>query len=288
MSGMRGEIPSDRMEAIHLGLPYAMTLRDVLPYLVDPLCGGQWPMDKMRARVRLSDGWHMLNQARGALVESEACKLFYEEVEPDPDEARYHCRFYLDDAALRLYSSCEHLLWCVVAYWNLPSNVSKRKEGWSLWVVVKRIALHLTVGLVNVARGRTVGGRSSLLVRVICEAERSRYPKVRGDVARILRRLRSNAAWRECTKYRHDWVHSRLPPIAGLQPAVSFGSFDENDIPPEIRTAMTALGYPAKIKGRKMALGVGPDIEVLRGIVRGAYDELFQAYEKFAQLLAKD
>jgi hypothetical protein len=35
--GMRGAIPSDRMEQIHSGLPYSMTLEEVLPYLASPL-----------------------------------------------------------------------------------------------------------------------------------------------------------------------------------------------------------------------------------------------------------
>ena len=51
--GMRGAIPSDRMEQIHLQLPYSMTLRDVLPYLADPLAAPLVRGDKMRARVRL-------------------------------------------------------------------------------------------------------------------------------------------------------------------------------------------------------------------------------------------
>ncbi len=281
--GMRGGIPSERMEQIHLGLPYSMELRDVLPYLADPLAAPLVRIDRMRARVRLSDGWHTLNQARMALVESEACKVFYEDVQPDPVEADYHCRFYLDDAALRLYSSCEHLLWCVVAYWNLPSNVSQRKVRRSLWVLVKRIVVHLTRDLLNVARGKTVDRLPPLLARVIREAERSEHPQVSGEVAKILRRLRSNEAWKGCTKYRHDWVHNRLPAIKGLSSDIVFKTFDYGqELPPEI------LKHVGPKKGVKMTVGVGRDISILRETVRNAYGELFQAYKRLAKLLAKD
>ncbi len=107
--GMRGGIPSDRVKQIHLGLPYSMTLRDVLPYVADPLAGPLVSMNKMQARVRLSDGWHMLNQSRIALVEAEACTIFYEEYQRNHTEALYRCEYYLDDAALRLHSSVPFL-----------------------------------------------------------------------------------------------------------------------------------------------------------------------------------
>jgi len=134
------------MEQIHLGLPYSMTLRDVLPYLADPLAVPPVRMGKMQARVRLSDGWHMLNQARIALVEAEACTIFYEEYQRNHTEALYRCQYYLDDAALRLHSSCEHMLRSVVTHWAL--SVPKKK-------------------------GSSEESRDSLLVRVIKAAGQS-------------------------------------------------------------------------------------------------------------------
>src|ERR1017187_8875321 len=85
--GMRGAIPADRMEQIHSELPYSMTLRGVLPYLADPLAVRFVKMGQMRARVRLSYGWHMLNQARIALVEADACASFYEDLQHNHIEA---------------------------------------------------------------------------------------------------------------------------------------------------------------------------------------------------------
>ena len=287
--GIRAGIREDRMEQIQLGLPYSMTLRDVLPYLADPFAGASsFQIDKMRARVRLSDGWHMLNQSRTALIEAEACKVFYEECQPNPVEARYRCRFYLDDAALRLHSSCEHLLWCVAAHWSLPLSVLHKNEKRSAWSVVKKIGLHVTRDLINVIRGTTRERRPpTLLVRVMNEAKRANPSDVPEGVANVLQRLQSSKSWRECVKYRNLWVHNRLPAVAGLHPEVLFDRVDHRkEFPPEVLKAFQdALGYPIT-NMRKMTVGVGQDIDKLRETVRDAYSELFRAYESLAKLLA--
>jgi hypothetical protein len=250
--GMRGGIPSNRMEQIHSGLPYSITLRDVLPYLVDPLVEAFGiKMGKMRARVRLSDGWHMLNQARIAVVEAEACTIFYEECQPNHTEALYRSLYYLDDAALRLHSSCEHMLRSVVLHWALSVPVKDSRE--------------------------------SLLVRVLNMAEHSNQSQVRVDVAKILRKLRSSNAWKACIKHRNDWVHNRLPPINGLFPDILFKAFDyEKQVPPAI------LKYVGLKKGVTMTVGIGRDIGVLHQVVRNAYGELFRVYEGLVKLLAAD
>jgi hypothetical protein len=197
--GMRGAIPATRMQEIQSTLPYSMELRHLNPRLTNPLGGLSSKHAKIRAFVRLSQGWHMLNEARSALVEAAACKVFYEDCEPNPIEAIYRCRFYLDDAALRLYSSCEHLLKCVGFYWSLRQHSS--------------------------------------LDRVIAEAEKSASPEVSGEVAAILRGLTKD--WEECMKYRNYWVHNERPSVAGLDWEVSFRSGNaESEIPPQILKAM--------------------------------------------------
>src|ERR1035441_10807862 len=116
--GMRRGIPAARIEQIHAGLPRSLDLRHLNPCLLNPLAAID-SEHKVRARIRLAQGWHLLNEARTALIEAESCKVFYTECEPNSSEAVYRCRFYLDDAALRLYSSCEHLIQCVRSYWDL-------------------------------------------------------------------------------------------------------------------------------------------------------------------------
>src|ERR1035441_5504565 len=80
--GMRRGIPAARMEQIHAGLPRSLDLRHLNPCLLNPLAA----MDsehKVRARIRLAQGWHLLNEARTALIEAESCKVFYTECEPN-------------------------------------------------------------------------------------------------------------------------------------------------------------------------------------------------------------
>ena len=263
--GMRGGIPSSRMEQIHLALPYSMTLRDVLPQLDDPLAGPHVGVRQMKAKVRLSDGWHMLNQARLALLEAEACTIFYDEIQRDHTEALYHCRYYLDDAALRLCSSCEHMVQSVILHWSLsipkndPLAGADRSSGTS---------------------------RNGSLVLALKAAEKSNDAYVRKDVATVLKRLRSSKAWKACVKYRHDWVHSRLPATGGLSSNIIFETLDsEKAFPSEV---LKHFGLRKGLKCEKMSIGMGQDISVLRETIRNAYGELFRLYEGLAKLLRKE
>jgi hypothetical protein len=239
-------------------LPKSITLRDVLPCLADPLATPHLKIDKMRARVRLSYGWHMLNQARIALVEAEACTVFYEEYRRDHVEALYRCQYYLDDAALRLHSACEHLLRSVVLHWTieLPYKGPSTPES-----------------------------RDSLLRRVLRAAKQSKDGQVRVDITKLLDKLRSSKEWNACMQHRNDWVHNRLPAIAGLFLDIQFKAFDyEKELPLAI---LKDLGLERK-RGVAIRVGKGKDIKILRETVRSAYGELFRVYEGLARMLSKD
>lgn len=209
--GMRGGIPRNRMEQIHSALPYSLPLCEVLPQLADPLAGAFVPVREMKARVRLSDGWHMLNQARMALVEAEACTIFYEEIQQDHTEALYHCRYYLDDAALRLCVSCEHLAQSVIHRWSLKIQKTGRATG---------------------AKSSPAVSRDGSLILTLKAAQQSNSAQVSTRVARILRKLRSSKAWKGCVKYRHDWVHGLLPATAGLSSSFSFQTVSAGEMFP--------------------------------------------------------
>ncbi len=245
--GMRRGIPAKRMKQIQEGLPRSLELQNLNPCLVNPLVALGSKQEKVRAHVRLSQGWHLLNEARSALIEAEACRVFYEECEPNSVEAIYRCRFYLDDAALRLYSSCEHLLRGVTFYWGL-SLQSK--------------------------------SRSSLLAKVITAAEKSTLPEVSGDVTTSLRGLTKD--WEECKKYRDDWVHNERPGIDGLGWEVLFKPWNAGDIPP---TILKALGFPPTSSGKSVTLGTGRKIGDLQRVVRNVYCQLFGIYERLAPML---
>jgi hypothetical protein len=284
--GMRGGIPAVRMQHIQNALPRSYDLRHKIPHFEDLLSG--LPLRgigfaKHRGMIGLIDGWHMINQARIALVEAEACKVFYEEVRPDPTEAKYRSRFYLDDAALRLYSSCEHLLWHTVYYWDL----SLRESRW-------RRALRTTICFVARPLGTLQRRnwctprqeRTPLLVRVIQAAERSTRRELR-ELARPLRVLRSSNDWQTCAKYRNDWVHNKTPGIVGLNGEISFGNVSKREVE-HFRIMSSQTGAPVPRGKKKITFGVGRDMDELRRIVRNAYGDLLRAYESLIELMHTD
>lgn len=251
--GMRGEIPASRMTDIQSELPSSYVLRKRIPNFKTLLIGAPLPgtaLTKHYGLLRLVDGWHMLNQARMALIEAEACKVFYEEVklEPDLTEAKYRSRFYLDDAALRLCSSLEHLLRFTRHYWDLrPMSAT--------------------------------GKREPLLVRVIQAAENGRSP-----AAKPLRKLRSSERWRECAKYRNDWVHNKIPGVAGLSNEISFRNVSGDDLK-IIGQLRRKEKHTSPRGGKKIAFGTGREFDDLRRIIRGAYADLFDTLQSLLTLV---
>jgi hypothetical protein len=256
--GMRGGIPSNRMEQIHLALPYAIPLSDILPQLADPIGIGILfgEPGKTQATVMLSDGWHLLNQARLALIEADACTIFYEEIKSNPDEAHFHCRYYLDDAALRLCSSCEHMVQSIFLYWNLSTSPSKK------------------------------GARDGALTRVLRAAQESKNAEVRKEIPKLLKPLRSSKSWKACAKHRNDWVHNRIPAISERFSQITFKEVDaDKAFPPEF---LKYTGFKQGQKCKLTSLGIGTNISVLRKTIRNAYCELFLVFEGLAKLLAKE
>ncbi len=211
----------------------------------DPLVALGASQTKVRAHVRLSQGWHLLNEVRIALVESEACWLYYQEYEPNPTEAAYWTRFYLDDAILRLYSSRGNLLKAVRHYWalNLPSGDLKAAQ-------------------------------------VIAEVEKSGLPVLR-EVAACLPNLITEE-WKVCDEYRRDWVHNERPAIEGLGWEVLVRDRVQPEIPPGI---IKALGFRPGASGSRISVGTGRKITDLKQIVSSAYCQLLGVYKGASGLL---
>jgi len=252
--GMRGGIPSNRMEQIHMALPYAISLSDTLPRLADPIGILFSEPGKSRAAVRLSDGWHLLNQARLALIEADACTVFYKEIKSNLDEAHFHCRYYLDDAALRLYSSCEHMVQSVVLQWSLKMPKPHSRKG--------------------------------SLALVLDATWPPDYGQTRREVLKLLAKLRSEKSWKKCVTYRNDWVHNRLPAISERFSQITFEKVDaDKAFPPEI---LKYMGFKQGQKCKLTSLGIAPNIDELRETIRNAYCELFLVFEGLAKLLAKE
>jgi hypothetical protein len=180
---VRGELPKERLQEIRAALPSAVRrLKEVLPSWARMFLGSEAAGD---ATLRgLWDGWDLLCEANVALGEAEACWIWYTELRGPPNEAsaRYFSRYYLDDAALRMHASSQHML--------------------------KAIKAHFDV------RGAKLTRKVTPLERTI-EALKHKKPKTLA--VRWLRALNSNSDWTECEDYRNRWAHNKRPALVGLE-----------------------------------------------------------------------
>jgi hypothetical protein len=152
------------------------------------------------ALLRLWDCWELLNEARYALLEADASRVWYDEVREPPDRttAIYFSRYYLEDAALRAYAGCERMLRSIPEYWRVPQpKGSKRARGIPLLTTtIRRLS-----------------------------AWRLSHP-----VLLWLKGLDENPEWRQCMQIRKDWVHGQRPNIVGLGPPMSM-TFTRTELP---------------------------------------------------------
>jgi hypothetical protein len=83
------------------------------------------------ASVCLEDSVSVLAQARYAVEEALAHRVWYREKARPPDEmaAIFYTRFYVDDAALRLYAAGEHLAAAIIAMLEIGSTHLESYRG---------------------------------------------------------------------------------------------------------------------------------------------------------------
>lgn len=126
-----------------------------------------------------------LAEARYALLESLAHKIWYREKTAPPNElnAVFFGRFYADDAALRLYSVAEHLTKAVVYILNIDDNKIKANRSGSRFGTIRKILLK----------------------------EKPKHP-----ITRAIDALYKSKEWKSTVKYRDSWVHQQPPIIKGL------------------------------------------------------------------------
>jgi hypothetical protein len=179
---MRGELPECRQREVESSFPRATErLRRAYPSWAAPFLGSE---ARTKSALReLWDGWHLLCEANLALIESEACWVWYSEFRNPPSEtlAKYFCLYFLEDTALRLGASCGHMLLAIRKHMDF-----------------------------RLAKG---GGRGSTLVRTAAALEA--LPN-KARALPWLRNLNSNKAWQACSEYRRLWTHNSRPAIAGL------------------------------------------------------------------------
>lgn len=126
-----------------------------------------------------------LAETRYALLESLAHKTWYLEKTNPPNElaAVFFSRFYIDDAALRLYSAAEHLAKAAVYILDIDDNKIKANRGGSRFVTIRKILLE----------------------------EKPEHP-----ITRAIDALYKSKEWKSTVKYRDSWVHQQPPIIKGL------------------------------------------------------------------------
>jgi hypothetical protein len=155
----------------------------------------------------------------------------------------------LDDAALRLYASCEHLLKTIRQYWRLP----------------------------RIARRKAIKGkrkmRPSLLEKVLNEL-RQKDPA--HPVVEWLEALQRNPRWKECVAYRNDWVHNERPNIQLLGPPARSTA---------TRTVFPSGGVAIQL-GEEPCRQVR--LQDLSEAVRGGYLALYEVYGRLVKLVASE
>lgn len=136
------------------------------------------------AAVCFQDASRILSESRYALLEAMAHKIWYlEKVTPkDEDNATFFTRYYLDDAALRLYSAAEHLAKAVVFILDIKDEKLKQTRTGSRFTSVRKIL-------------------------------RETHPD--HIITKNLDELYCSWEWKTTIKYRDDWVHSQPPIVDG-------------------------------------------------------------------------
>ena len=139
------------------------------------------------AATCLQDTSRTLREARYALLEAIAHKIWHLEKSNPPNElaAVFFGRFYVDDAALRLYSAAEHLAKAIVYMFDISDDKLKdnRKGAGSRFVAVKKI-------MVN--------------------EQPATHP-----VTMAINELYNSSEWKKTICYRDTWVHNQPPIVKG-------------------------------------------------------------------------
>ena len=188
----RGELDNSTLVRIQQELPGIENLRDTVLglYAPDFISAGfahEPESDVPVAAACLYDGFHVLNEARHALHEVFAHRIWYREKSETPNEeaAIVFCRFYVTDVAFRLYTAAEHLANAIIFMLEITDHqLEKYREC--------RTSQQSIVG--------------NFLVK-----EKPHHP-----VTAAVRSLAESQDWKDAMNYRNNWVHEQPPTVQGL------------------------------------------------------------------------
>ena len=186
----RGSLDKSLLLRIHNDLPDLKELQNIiLGFSVDFVSIAFPPESSIPvATVCLQDATHTLAEARYALHECLAHKIWYEEeVEPRDDLASvFFGRFYIDDTALRLFSANEHFINAIMFMLELESKQLKKYK-----------------------QSRD-SSRLSLIERFLL-SEQPHHPLIK-----TIAKLTKSQEWQDTIEYRNRWVHTQPPTIKGF------------------------------------------------------------------------
>jgi hypothetical protein len=139
------------------------------------------------AAVCLQDTMDTLVEARYALYESFAHRIWYKEISNPPQEmaAVFFTRFYADDTALRLYSAGEHLANAIIFMLEITEQ--------------------------QLTRYRQTRTSQQSVVGHFLAAEEPNHP-----ITQAIASLVQSEQWQDTVKYRNKWVHEQPPTVDGL------------------------------------------------------------------------
>lgn len=139
------------------------------------------------ASVCLQDAIHTLEEARYALHEVFAHRIWYLEKKepPNKEAAIFFSRFYADDAALRLYSAGEHLANAIIMMLDIGEQDLKPYKQ-------KRTSQQSAVG------------------------HFLREQRPLNPITEVVTKLADSKEWCATMRYRNRWVHDQPPAVDGL------------------------------------------------------------------------
>ena len=182
----RGQLDKSDWERINGSLPNLGYIRNTIGSLTPEILSFLFHPNSYIpvASVCFKDVLASLNGAAHALSEAFAHQIWYLEKTNPPDElgAIYFRKYYLDDAALRLYSAGEHLA-----------------DGILMMMEIDKSALKIK------------GSSKQIKLGNYLITQKSEHP-----VSRIVDELAHSTIWLQTLKYRNDWVHEQPPLITGL------------------------------------------------------------------------
>lgn len=185
----RGHLGKSDLLKIDDALPSIAGLGELVLHISPEVVSISFPPESCVpvASVCLQDAYHTIAEARYAMHESLAHELWYRKRRKKPYEiaAVYFAKYYLDDAALRIYSSGEHLANAILRMMEIArTDLRSYKNGKvSLQVAVKKYLM----------------------------AKNPEHP-----ITQALDILVSSGEWNLARCYRNRLVHEQPPTVVGL------------------------------------------------------------------------